>query len=85
MALEWPQHFPHYKSMGIFPDAQGHLTPRSEVEPSRNSNSSKMLWLSMLFPRMKKIQLKNEVARVATTFSPLKLNGSYMLPLKPEF
>ena len=56
MALEWPQHFSHYKSMGIFPDAQGQLTLQSEVEPSRNSNSSEMLWLSLLFPRMKKIQ-----------------------------
>ena len=49
MALEWPQHFFTYKSMGIFPDAQGQLTPQSEVEPSRNSNSSEMLWLSLLF------------------------------------
>ena len=29
--------------------------------------------------------IKNEVARVATTFSPLKLNGSYLLLWKPEF
>ena len=28
-------------------------TPQSEVEPSRNSNSSEMLWLPLLFPRMK--------------------------------
>ena len=26
-ALEWPQHFPPYKSMGILPDAQGQLSP----------------------------------------------------------
>ena len=25
--LEWSQHFSHYKSMGIFQDAQGQLTP----------------------------------------------------------
>ena len=50
--------FSHYKSMGIFPDAQGQLTPQSEVEPGRNSNSSEILWLSLLFPRMKKIQSK---------------------------
>ena len=24
--LEWSQHFSNYKSMGIFPDAQGQLT-----------------------------------------------------------
>ena len=27
--LEWSQHFPHYKSMGIFQDAQGQLTLQS--------------------------------------------------------
>ena len=48
----------HYKSMGIFPDAQGQLTPQSEVEPGLNSNSCEMLWLSLLPARMKKIQSK---------------------------
>ena len=27
--IEWSQHFSHYKSMGIFPDAQGQLTHNS--------------------------------------------------------
>ena len=44
--------------MGIFPDAQGQLTPQYEVEPGRNSNSSEILWLSLLFLRIKKIQSK---------------------------
>ena len=44
MALQWPQHFSHYKSMGIFPDAQGQLTPQAEVETSRNSNSNVLEW-----------------------------------------
>ena len=26
-SLEWPHCFSHYKSMGIFRDAQGHITP----------------------------------------------------------
>ena len=30
-ALEWSQHFSRYKSMGIFPDAQGQLTQQSKV------------------------------------------------------
>ena len=30
-ALEWSQYFSHYKSMGIFPDTQGQLTPQPEV------------------------------------------------------
>ena len=29
--LEWSQHFSHYKSMGIFPDAQGQLTHKSLI------------------------------------------------------
>ena len=29
--LEWSQRFSHYKSMGIFPDAQGQLTHKSLV------------------------------------------------------
>ena len=44
--------------MGIFPEAQGQLTPQSEVKPSQNSNLSEILRLSLLFPRMKEIQSK---------------------------
>ena len=38
-----------------FLDAEGQLAPQSEVESRRNSNSSKLLWLSLLPARMKKI------------------------------
>ena len=38
--LECSQDFSHYKSMGIFPDAQGHLTPQFLVRSGRISNSS---------------------------------------------
>ena len=41
--LECSQDFSHYKSMGIFPDAQGQLTPQSLVRSGRISNSSKIL------------------------------------------
>ena len=41
-----------------FSDAQGQITPRSVVESRRNSNSSKLLLLSLLPARMKKIQSK---------------------------
>ena len=44
--------------MQIFYDAQGKLTPQSEVGSTLNSNSSKLLWLSLLPARMKKIQSK---------------------------
>ena len=41
--LECSQDFSHYKSMGIFPDTQGQLTPQSLVRSGRISNLSKML------------------------------------------
>ena len=41
--LECSQDFSHYKSMGIFPDAQGQLIPQSLVRSGRISNSSEML------------------------------------------
>ena len=41
--LECSQDFSHYKSMGIFPDAQGQLTPQSFVRSGRISNMSEML------------------------------------------
>ena len=56
--LECSQDFSHYKSMGIFPDAQAKLTPQSLVESGPNSNLSKILWLSSLPASMKKIRSK---------------------------
>ena len=41
--LEWSQHFSHYKSIWIFLDAQGQLTPQSIVRTGRISTSFKML------------------------------------------
>ena len=59
-ALECSQDFSHYKSMGIFPDAQGQLTVQSMVGSSQISNSSKSLWLSSLPAKMKKTRSKME-------------------------
>ena len=56
--LEWSQQISNCKSMQIFYDAQGKLTPQSEVGSTLNSNSSKLLWLSLLSARMEKIQSK---------------------------
>ena len=56
--LEWSQDFSHYKSMGIFQDAQGQLTPQSLVESGPNSNLSEILWLLSLPASMKKIRSK---------------------------
>ena len=57
-ALECSQDFSHYKSMGIFPDAQGQLTPQSLVRSGRISNLSEMLWISLLPASMKNIRSK---------------------------
>ena len=53
--LKCSQDFSHYKSMGIFPDAQGQLTPQSLVRSGRISNLSEMLWMFSLHASMKKI------------------------------
>ena len=56
--LEYSQDFYNYKSMGIFPDAQGQLTPQSLVRSGRISNSSEMLWMFSLPGSMKKFRSK---------------------------
>ena len=53
--LDCSQDFSHYKSMGIFSDAQGQLTPQSLVQSRRIWNSSGMLWMFSLPASMKKI------------------------------
>ena len=57
-ALEWSQHFSHYKSMGIFPNAQGHVTHKFLVGSCRISNPCEILCLSLLPAKMKKIRSK---------------------------
>ena len=52
------QDFSNYKSMGIFPVAQGQLTPQSLVRSGRISNSSEMLLMFSLPASMKKIRSK---------------------------
>ena len=57
-ALDCSQDFSHYKSMGIFSDAQGQLTWQYLVRSGRISNSSDILWMSLLPASMKKIRSK---------------------------
>ena len=57
-ALECSQDFFHFKSMGIFSDAQGQLTLQSMVGSGGISNSTETLWLISLPANMKKIRLK---------------------------
>ena len=41
-----------------FSNTQGQITPRSEVGSGQNSNSSEMLQMSLLLPRIQKIRIK---------------------------
>ena len=66
---ECSQDFSHYKSMGIFPDAQGQLTPQSLVRSGRISNTSEMLWISSSPASMKKIRSKMEALEWTQHFS----------------
>ena len=50
--------FSHYKSMGIFPDAQGQVTHKSMVGSCRISNPREILWLSLIPARIKKNKSK---------------------------
>ena len=59
--LECSQDYSHYKCMGIFPDAQGQLTPQSLVRSGRIPNSFEMLLMSLLPASMKKIRSKMKV------------------------
>ena len=56
--LERSQDFSHYKSMGIFPDAQGQVTLQSIVRSGQISKSFMTLWLSSLPAKMKRIRSK---------------------------
>ena len=61
--LECSQDFSNYKSMGIFPDAQGQLTPQSLVRSNQISNSVVVL----LTCKNDEDQIKNRGAGVFTT------------------
>ena len=74
--LEWSQDFSHYKSMGIFPDVQGQLTPQSLVESGPNSNLSEILWLSSLPASMKKIRSKMKALACSQHFPHYNPMGS---------
>ena len=76
-ALERSQHFPHYKSMGIIPNAQGYVTYKSLVGSYRISNPSEILLVSMLPAKMKKIQSKVKALEWEQHFSHYKFMGIF--------
>ena len=65
----------HYKSMGIFPYAQGQLTPQSLIRSGRISNSFEMLWMSLLPASMKKIRLKIEALECSQHYTSIFQTG----------
>ena len=73
--LECSQDFSNYKSMGIFPDAQGQLTAqgqitiKSVVVSGRNLNSSKLSCMSLLPARMRMIESKMKELECSQDFS----------------
>ena len=60
-----------------FSDAQVQLTPKSVMESCRNSNPSKLLWLTLLPARMKKIHVKMKVLQWSQPFSHYKSMGIF--------
>ena len=83
--LECSQDFSHYKCMGIFPDAQGQLTLPSLVRFWPNFELGRDVMDVLVTCKYEEDPIKNEGARVFTTFSPLYSYGSYRLPWTPEF
>ena len=66
-ALECSQDFSHYKSMGIFPDAQGQLTLQSMVGSGINFELVQDFMVVLVTCKNEEDPIKNEGARVFTT------------------
>ena len=60
-----------------FSHAQGQLTPKSVMESCGNSNPSKLLWLTLLPARMKKIHWKMKVLEWSQRFSNYESMGIF--------
>ena len=60
-----------------FSHDQGQLTPKSMMESCRNLNPSKLLWLTLLPVRMKKIHWKMKVLEWSQLFSHYKSMGIF--------
>ena len=67
-AIEWSQHFSHYKSMGIFQEAQEQPTPQSLVGSCLILNPYEILWLSSLPAGIKKNQSKMKEIELSQDF-----------------
>ena len=65
--LECSQDFSHYKSMGIFTDAQGQLTLQSMIRSGRIFQLVRDVMDVLVTCKYEKDLIKNEGARVDTT------------------
>ena len=83
--LECSQDFSHYKSILIFPDAQGQLTWKSLIRFCPISYSSEMLWMSSLPASMKKIQSKMKVLECSQHFPHYNPMGAICCHGNQEF
>ena len=81
--LELSQHFSHYKSLGIFRDTQGQLTPHwTNFELIRD------VWMFLLPARMKKINFSDAQGQITLqsvivsgrNLNPFKLSCKSLLP-----
>ena len=70
--------------MGIFPDAQGQLTPQSLVRSGQISNLTEMLWMFSLHASMKKIRSKMKALEWTQHFPHYNPMGAFCCQ-KPEF
>ena len=61
-----------------FADAQGQQTLKSVTESCRNSNPSKLLWLTLLPARMKKIHWKMKAQEWSQRFSHYNSMGIFL-------
>ena len=66
-ALECSQDFSHYRSMGIFPDAQGQLTPQSMVGSGQNFELVRDFMVVLVTCKNEEDPIKNQGARVFRT------------------
>ena len=65
--LECSQDFSHYKSMGIFPDAKGQLTPQSLVQSGRILELVRDVMDVIITCKYEEDLIKNRGTRVFTT------------------
>ena len=66
-ALEWSQHFSHYKSIGIFPNAQGQVTHQVPGQIQLNFEPIQDIMGLLVACKNEEDPIKNEGARAVTT------------------